>query len=92
MTENPSSGTSDAPAAPAGRMVVDARGSWCPGPLMELVRVIKEEPVGTEFELLSNDEGSRKDVPMWLEKAGHTLLEVRNETGYDCYVVRKAHE
>ena len=40
---------------PAPRMVVDARGSWCPGPLMELVRVIKDEPVGTEFDLLSSD-------------------------------------
>ena len=87
--ESPSS---SAPAnGPPSRMVVDARGSWCPGPLMELVRVIKEEPVGTEFELLSSDEGSRKDVPMWLEKAGHTLLEVRNESGFDRYVIRKAH-
>lgn len=74
------------------RMVVDARGSWCPGPLMELVRVIKEEPVGTEFELLSSDEGSRKDVPMWLEKAGHELLSMASEEGYDRYTIRKKHE
>ena len=73
------------------RMVVDARGSWCPGPLMELVRVIKEEPVGTEFELLSSDEGSRKDVPLWLEKAGHQLVEVRPESGFDRFIVRKTH-
>ncbi len=90
---------SEAGAAPADatseagkRMIVDARGSWCPGPLMELVRVIKEEPVGTEFELLSSDEGSRRDVPMWLEKAKHQLIEVRAESGYDRYVIRKTHE
>ncbi len=74
------------------RMVVDARGSWCPGPLMELVRVIKEEPVGTEFELLSSDEGSRRDVPMWLEKAKQQLVEVQNESGFDRYVIRKVHD
>ncbi len=79
------------PSAPQ-RLVVDARGSWCPGPLMELVRVIKEEPVGTEFELLSSDEGSRKDVPMWLEKAGHELLGMSSEEGYDRYTIRKVHE
>lgn len=73
------------------RMLVDARGSWCPGPLMELVRVIKEEPVGTEFDLLSNDEGSRRDVPLWLDKAGHQLIELRPESGYDRYVIRKTH-
>ncbi len=85
-----SEGESEA-AGPA-RLVVDARGSWCPGPLMELVRVIKEEPVGTEFELLSSDEGSRKDVPMWLEKAGHELVRVEPEQGFDRFVVRKTHE
>lgn len=73
------------------RLVVDARGSWCPGPLMELVRVIQEEPAGTEFELLSSDEGSRKDVPLWLEKAGHQLVEVRPESGFDRFIVRKTH-
>jgi tRNA 2-thiouridine synthesizing protein A len=78
-------------AAPP-RMVVDARGSWCPGPLMELVRVIKDEPVGTEFELLSSDEGSRKDIPMWLEKAHHELIEVRPDSGFDRYIVRKTHD
>lgn len=82
------------PPSPSGRprLVVDARGSWCPGPLMELVRVIKEEPVGTEFELLSSDEGSRKDVPLWLDKAGHQLIEVQSDTGFDRYIVRKLHE
>jgi tRNA 2-thiouridine synthesizing protein A len=79
-------------SAPPARMVVDARGSWCPGPLMELVRVIKDEPVGTEFELLSSDEGSRKDIPMWLEKAHHQLIEMRPDAGFDRFIVRKTHE
>jgi tRNA 2-thiouridine synthesizing protein A len=86
--------TTATPSTPSEgkRMIVDARGSWCPGPLMELVRVIKEEPVGTEFELLSSDEGSRRDVPLWLEKAGHRLVEMHTESGYDRYVIRKVHE
>jgi tRNA 2-thiouridine synthesizing protein A len=88
MTETTAPPSSTGPS----RLVVDARGSWCPGPLMELVRVIKEEPVGTEFELLSSDEGSRKDVPMWLEKAGHQLVEFRPDSGFDRFVVRKTHE
>ncbi len=88
---DPPPGTATNPPA-ASRLIVDARGSWCPGPLMELVRVIREEPVGTEFELLSSDEGSRKDVPMWLEKAGHRLVEFRSDSGFDRYVVQKTHE
>ncbi len=80
------------PVTKSPRLVVDARGSWCPGPLMELVRVIKQEPVGTEFELLSSDEGSRKDVPLWLEKAGHQLVELRPDSGFDRFIIRKLHE
>ncbi|HLY77568.1 MAG TPA: sulfurtransferase TusA family protein [Thermoplasmata archaeon] len=80
------------PVTKSPRLVVDARGSWCPGPLMELVRVIKEEPVGTEFELLSSDEGSRKDVPLWLDKAGHQLVELRPDSGFDRFIIRKLHE
>ncbi len=87
-----SDGPPTTPTAPPTRMVVDARGSWCPGPLMELVRVIKEEPVGTEFELLSSDEGSRKDIPIWLNKAGHQLVELRPDSGFDRFIVRKTHE
>jgi tRNA 2-thiouridine synthesizing protein A len=91
MSETEASAPTTPPGTPR-RLLVDARGSWCPGPLMELVRVIKEEPVGTEFELLSSDEGSRRDIPLWLEKARHELIELRPESGFDRYVIRKTHE
>ena len=91
VDSEPATPSIPAEAPPAARLVIDARGSWCPGPLMELVRVIKEEEVGTEFELLSSDEGSRKDVPLWLEKAGHQMLQIVNEPGFDRFVIRKSH-
>ena len=39
---------------PVGRLI-DARGSYCPGPLMELIRVIREVPVGEYITLRSSD-------------------------------------
>lgn len=79
-----------APAAtPVARRVVDARGAWCPGPLMELIAAIREEEVGAEIELLSSDQGSRKDVPLWLEKARQQLVQIQEESGYDRFVIRK---
>ncbi len=54
--------------------VVDARGSFCPGPLMELIKGIRQEPVGTVFEVWSSDHGSAKDIPAWVAKAGHEVL------------------
>ena len=61
---------------------IDARGSYCPGPLMELVRAVKEMETGQVIDLLSSDEGSVNDVPKWVEKAGHKLIEIKEEA--DC--------
>lgn len=68
---------------------VDARGSFCPGPMMELIRVMKESKVGDVIAVLSTDSSSRKDIPAWAAKAGHEFLGVFREEGYDKIVVRK---
>jgi TusA-related sulfurtransferase len=53
--------------------IVDARGSFCPGPLMELIVAMKQMQVGDTLELLSTDAGSAKDVPEWVQKVGHAM-------------------
>jgi TusA-related sulfurtransferase len=69
---------------------VDARGSFCPGPLMELIRAIKESEVGDTIAIWSADKGSKTDIPKWIDKAGHTLMSVESMDGYDEIVVTKA--
>jgi tRNA 2-thiouridine synthesizing protein A len=69
--------------------IIDARGSFCPGPLMELVRNIKEGKVGDVFEIWSSDAGSQRDVPKWAEKAGHQVLGIVHEKDYDRITVKK---
>ena len=54
--------------------IVDARNTFCPGPLMELITYMKQAQVGDTLELLSTDEGSGGDVPEWVSKVGHALL------------------
>ncbi len=71
------------------RMVLDARGSFCPGPLMELIRGIKQSKVGEVLEVWSSDQGSRKDIPFWIQKAGHQLVEVVEEPGYARFIIKK---
>lgn len=68
---------------------VDARGSYCPGPLMELIRAIREGQVGDVIAVYSSDAGSKMDIPKWVEKAGHRLLGVETRDGYDEIVVEK---
>jgi len=71
--------------------VVDARGSFCPGPLMELIRAIRESSVGDVIAVESSDRGSRIDIPKWVEKAGHRLVGIDSASGYDVIVVEKLH-
>jgi len=71
--------------------VVDARGSYCPGPLMELIRAIREGAVGDVIAVWSSDSGSHIDIPKWVEKAGHRLISVTTKDGYDEIVVEKTH-
>ncbi|WP_457591599.1 sulfurtransferase TusA family protein [Geoglobus sp.] len=69
--------------------VIDARGSYCPGPLMELIKAIREEDVGKVIEVWSSDESSAKDIPEWVKKAGHELIGVFEADGYWRIVVKK---
>ena len=70
---------------------IDARGSFCPGPMMELIKAIRQAEVGEFLALLSSDEGTRNDVPAWLKKAKHELVEVINLEDHDRYIVKKSH-
>ena len=50
------------------RTVIDAKGAFCPGPLMELIAGLKLVEIGDEIEVLSTDEGSAMDIPAWVDK------------------------
>ncbi len=73
------------------RRMIDARGAFCPQPLMELVAAITHAAVGDEFEVLSSDKGSTNDIPTWARKCGHELLGMEEAEGYWSIRVRKTH-
>jgi TusA-related sulfurtransferase len=75
---------------PLSTRIVDARGSFCPGPLMELIRAIREGQVGDVIAVRSSDRGSKTDIPKWVEKAGHRLVSIDSLDGYDEIVIEKA--
>ncbi len=70
---------------------IDARGSFCPGPLMELIRGVKALPVGGTLAVLSSDPGSNKDIPAWTAKARHEFIGAFPMQGHTRFVIRKAH-
>ena len=68
---------------------VDARGSACPGPLLEAKKGIGKVKVGETLEVYSNDSGTRTDIPAWAKKVGHEYLGVVEAAGYDKHFIRR---
>jgi TusA-related sulfurtransferase len=66
----------------ASDKVVDARGTACPGPLLEAKRGMAEVKRGGIMEVLSSDEGTNDDIPLWCKKVGHEYLGNIAEAGY----------
>ena len=54
--------------------VVDARGSLCPQPIIDIARVARVADVGARVRLLADDPAADADVPAWCRMRGHTLL------------------
>lgn len=72
------------------RTRIDARGAFCPGPLMEVIATLKLIEIGDEIEVLSTDQGTVKDLPVWCAKVGHQHIETIQHDGYASLVVRKS--
>lgn len=72
------------------REKIDARGAYCPGPLMELIAKLKLVQIGDEIEVLSTDKGSANDIPEWVKKVNHEMVGITQQDGVWSIVVRKA--
>lgn len=69
--------------------VVDARNSFCPGPLMELIKAYKAAGTNDVISLYSTDTGTKRDAPAWIEKSGNELVGVYDRDGYFEIVMKK---
>jgi tRNA 2-thiouridine synthesizing protein A len=70
--------------------VVDARGSACPGPLLEAKKAMNAVQVGQVIEIWSSDPGTKDDIGAWSTKVGHTFLGYLPGEGYErVFVVRQ---
>jgi TusA-related sulfurtransferase len=58
---------------------LDTLGLFCPMPIIKTSKKIKELVVGQVLEVVSDDEGIKKDMPAWCETTGHEFVGLEEE-------------
>jgi TusA-related sulfurtransferase len=69
--------------------VVDARGSACPGPLLEAKKGIGGVTVGEVLEVWSGSHDTRDNLSRWCKKTGNDYLGFIDEGAYVRVFVRR---
>lgn len=78
-------------AVGTGRAVVDARGTLCPQPVIDVARWWRANPDAEVVTLLADDEAARVDVPAWCRMTGRVLREVTEDAdGAVAYIIGPA--
>ena len=58
---------------------LDTLGYFCPMPIIMTSKKIKELTLGQVLEVVSDDEGIKKDMPAWCETTGHQMVVLEEE-------------
>lgn len=68
---------------------LDCKGLMCPMPIVQLAKKMKTMKVGEELDLISDDVGSKEDVPAWTQRTGNQLLDTKESGGVYTYRIKK---
>lgn len=77
------------PSNIASAKVVDARGSACPGPLLEAKKGIGTVKVYEVLEIWAGDPTTQNNISKWCQKIGHEYLGFSKADGYDRIFIRR---
>ncbi len=69
---------------------LDTTGLMCPLPLLRLKKALQSLEGGQTVLVLATDPASVLDFGVFIEQAGHEMLERSEETGVFRYVIRKS--
>ena len=76
-------------AVPAADAQLDARGLFCPEPVMLLHNAVRDLGPGQCLEVLATDPSTQRDIPRFCGFLGHVLLEQQEAEGEFRYLIRK---
>jgi len=66
---------------------VDAKYTFCPGPLLKLFEYAQKAKSGQIIKLLATDPATPEDVKNWVDSVGHEFLSFNEKDGvYEIYI------
>ena len=71
---------------------LDCMGLYCPMPIYQTGKKMKELKVGEVLEVLADDKGITKDMPAWCESTEHEYLGLEEKDSEYKVYVRKKHD
>jgi tRNA 2-thiouridine synthesizing protein A len=70
-------------------VTIDCVGLYCPMPIVNTARQIKQMKTGQVLEVVADDEGIKLDMPNWAKMTGNELLGIEEEAGKYHVFVKK---
>lgn len=86
---NSTNASAAAATPPEASRILDASGLRCPMPVLRAQRALREMQTGEILLLLSTDNVSEDEVPLFCEQAGHTLLHREQAAGEWRFWIRR---
>ena len=72
--------------------VLDAKGLYCPEPVMLLHNKVRDLPGGGLLKVLATDPSTERDIPKFCLFLGHELIEAARDDTLFTYVIKKKAE
>jgi tRNA 2-thiouridine synthesizing protein A len=69
--------------------ILDCKGLMCPMPVVQLAKKIKAIEIGQELELVSDDVGSKEDIPAWCKRTGNQMIEMKESGKVYTYRIKR---
>jgi tRNA 2-thiouridine synthesizing protein A len=70
-------------------MLIDARGSACPIPIVKTAQCVRSLQSGEVVEVYTTDPGALRDFEAWARTTGHELLDSTSDGGTYRFVIRR---
>lgn len=69
---------------------IDCVGLYCPMPIVNTARKIRDMKAGQVLEIVADDEGIKHDMPNWAKMTGNEFMGIEEENGRYHVFVRKS--